>query len=68
MIVNVFFFLLGYQSRSQALSKQLHDLTEQIEAARSELDTYTFLKKHEEGKYFLLSRPTILWMCVFVYF
>lgn len=39
----------GYQSRSQVLSKQLHDMTEQIEAARCELDTYTFLKKHEDA-------------------
>ena len=30
---------------------------EQIEAARCELDTYTFLKKHEDGNFFI---PTIL--------
>jgi len=48
-------FILGYQSRSQVLSKQLHDMTEQIEAARCELDTYTFLKKHEDGKNYFVS-------------
>ena len=39
----------GYQSRAQALTKQTQDLVEQIEAARCELDTYKFLKKHENG-------------------
>nr|CAG4649149.1 EOG090X02CC [Scapholeberis mucronata]SVE93491.1 EOG090X02CC [Scapholeberis mucronata] len=39
----------GYQSRSQALQKQTQDLIEQIEAARVELDTYSFLKKHEDA-------------------
>ena len=43
--------LSGYQSRAQALSKQAQDLVEQIEAARCELDTYSFLKKHEDGKH-----------------
>lgn len=43
----------GYQSRAQALTKQTQDLVEQIEAARCELDTYKFLKKHENGKGFL---------------
>ena len=40
----------GYQSRNQALFKQSQDLMEQVEAARLELDTYSFLKKQEEGK------------------
>jgi pre-mRNA-splicing factor CDC5/CEF1 len=40
----------GYQSRNQALIKQSQDLMEQVEAARLELDTYSFLKKQEEGK------------------
>ena len=39
----------GYQSRSQALVKQAQEVLEQIEAARLELDTYAFLKKHEDG-------------------
>ena len=43
-------FYLGYQSRSQALHKQTQDLIDQLEAARIELDTYSFLKKHEDGK------------------
>lgn len=42
-------FIKGYQSRAQALQKQTQDLIEQIEAARVELDTYSFLKKHEDG-------------------
>lgn len=45
----VVFSASGYQARSQALHKQTQDLIEQIEAARCELDTYTFLKKHEDG-------------------
>ena len=44
------FIFLGYQSRSQALHKQTQDLIDQLEAARIELDTYSFLKKHEDGK------------------
>lgn len=44
-------FVLGYQSRAQALQKQAQDMVEQIEAARCELDTYTFLKKHEDGTF-----------------
>nr|SVE79992.1 EOG090X02CC [Daphnia magna]SVE80619.1 EOG090X02CC [Daphnia magna]SVE81189.1 EOG090X02CC [Daphnia magna]SVE82387.1 EOG090X02CC [Daphnia magna] len=39
----------GYQSRSQALHKQTQDLIDQVEAARIELDTYSFLKKHEDA-------------------
>nr|SVE70296.1 EOG090X02CC [Daphnia similis]SVE70920.1 EOG090X02CC [Daphnia similis]SVE71551.1 EOG090X02CC [Daphnia similis] len=39
----------GYQSRSQALHKQTQDLIDQVEAARIEFDTYSFLKKHEDA-------------------
>nr|SVE75628.1 EOG090X02CC [Daphnia hispanica] len=39
----------GYQSRSQALHKQTQDMIDQVEAARIELDTYSFLKKHEDA-------------------
>ena len=40
----------GYQSRSQTLVKEFADLHDQIEAARLELDTYQFLKTHEDGQ------------------
>nr|SVE74997.1 EOG090X02CC [Daphnia dolichocephala] len=39
----------GYQSRAQALHKQTQDVIDQVEAARIELDTYSFLKKHEDA-------------------
>nr|CAG4640684.1 EOG090X02CC [Eulimnadia texana] len=39
----------GYQSRAQALTKQFQDMLEQSETARLELDTYSFLKKKEDG-------------------
>ena len=47
---NFFVSILGYQSRAQALHKQTQDLIDQVEAARIELDTYSFLKKHEDGE------------------
>ena len=37
----------GYQARAQGLSKQMHDLNEQIEQAQLELSTFTFLKDCE---------------------
>ncbi|PNF32802.1 Cell division cycle 5-like protein [Cryptotermes secundus] len=37
----------GYQSRAQALIKQLHDLYEQIEQAQLELSTFNFLQRQE---------------------
>ncbi|XP_069680560.1 cell division cycle 5-like protein [Periplaneta americana] len=37
----------GYQSRAQALIKQLHDLYEQIEQAQLELSTFRFLQRQE---------------------
>ncbi|KDR18926.1 cell division cycle 5-like protein [Zootermopsis nevadensis] len=37
----------GYQSRAQALMKQLHDLYEQIEQAQLELSTFNFLQRQE---------------------
>ncbi|XP_067008345.1 cell division cycle 5-like protein [Anabrus simplex] len=37
----------GYQSRAQALIKQLHDLTEQLEQSHLELSTFKFLQQQE---------------------
>ncbi|PSN39298.1 Cell division cycle 5-like protein [Blattella germanica] len=37
----------GYQSRAQALIKQLHDLYEQIEQGQLELSTFRFLQRQE---------------------
>ncbi|XP_076655106.1 cell division cycle 5-like protein [Halictus rubicundus] len=39
----------GYQTRAQVLTKQLHDLWEQIEQAHLELSTFTFLQTQEEA-------------------
>ncbi|XP_071113531.1 cell division cycle 5-like protein [Haliotis cracherodii] len=39
----------GYQSRSQALVKQLHDVYEQIEQTFVELKTFENLRQHEIG-------------------
>jgi hypothetical protein len=36
-----------FQSRAQALIKQLHDLYEQIEQAQLELSTFNFLQRQE---------------------
>lgn len=37
----------GYQSRAQALIKQLHELEEQAEQTQIELNTFQSLKDHE---------------------
>ncbi|GLG94842.1 Cell division cycle 5-like protein [Gryllus bimaculatus] len=37
----------GYQSRAQALIKQLHDLYEQLEQSHLELSTFKFLQQQE---------------------
>nr|CAD7589113.1 unnamed protein product [Timema genevievae] len=39
----------GYQSRAQALIKQLHALYEQIEQSQLELSTFQFLQKQEQA-------------------
>ncbi|CAG5131481.1 unnamed protein product, partial [Candidula unifasciata] len=39
----------GYQSRSQGLVKQLHELTEQMENTNVELTTFQHLRQHEMG-------------------
>jgi len=39
----------GYQSRAQSLTTTTQGLIEQIELARSELDTYKFLRTHESA-------------------
>ncbi|XP_013401217.1 cell division cycle 5-like protein [Lingula anatina] len=39
----------GYQSRAQALMKQLHDLTEQVEQTFIEKQTFSHLRQHEVG-------------------
>lgn len=39
----------GYQTRAQLLTKQLHDLWEQIEQAHLELSTFKFLQMQEEA-------------------
>ncbi|XP_012276782.1 cell division cycle 5-like protein [Orussus abietinus] len=39
----------GYQTRAQVLTKQLHDLWEQIEQAHLELSTFKFLQSQEEA-------------------
>ncbi|XP_060820582.1 cell division cycle 5-like protein isoform X1 [Bombus pascuorum] len=39
----------GYQTRAQVLTKQLHDLWEQIEQAHLELSTFKFLQTQEEA-------------------
>ncbi|XP_046435737.1 cell division cycle 5-like protein [Neodiprion virginianus] len=39
----------GYQTRAQGLSKQIHDLWEQIEQAHLELSTFKFLQAQEEA-------------------
>ncbi|KAK2585338.1 hypothetical protein KPH14_010019 [Odynerus spinipes] len=39
----------GYQTRAQVLTKQLHDLWEQIEQAYLELSTFKFLQTQEEA-------------------
>lgn len=39
--------VLWFQSRAQALMKQLHDLYEQIEQAQLELSTFNFLQRQE---------------------
>lgn len=39
----------GYQSRSQSLIKQIHDLYEQIEQTHVELRTFEDLRQHEIG-------------------
>ncbi|XP_008551894.1 cell division cycle 5-like protein [Microplitis demolitor] len=39
----------GYQTRAQVLTKQLHDLLDQIEQAQLELSTFKFLKTQEEA-------------------
>ncbi|KAG7212980.1 hypothetical protein KM043_002320 [Ampulex compressa] len=39
----------GYQTRAQVLTKQLHDLWEQIEQAHLELSTFKFLQAQEEA-------------------
>ncbi|XP_050465844.1 cell division cycle 5-like protein [Cataglyphis hispanica] len=39
----------GYQTRTQVLTKQLHDLWEQIEQAHLELSTFKFLQAQEEA-------------------
>ncbi|KAF5298294.1 hypothetical protein FQR65_LT09805 [Abscondita terminalis] len=39
----------GYQSRAQALVKQLHDLYEQIDQANLELSTFNFLEEQEKA-------------------
>ena len=39
----------GYQSRAQALIKQLQDLYEQIDQASLELNTFKFLQEHEKA-------------------
>ncbi|XP_043248665.1 cell division cycle 5-like protein [Colletes gigas] len=39
----------GYQTRAQVLTKQLHDLWEQIEQTHLELSTFKFLQTQEEA-------------------
>lgn len=39
----------GYQSRAQALLKQLHDAFEQIDQANLELSTFRFLQEQEKA-------------------
>lgn len=39
----------GYQSRAQALIKQLHDLYDQIDQANLELSTFKFLQEQEKA-------------------
>ena len=42
------------------MHKQTQDLIDQVEAARIELDTYSFLKKHEDGELVSLFRMSII--------
>ncbi|KAK0178937.1 hypothetical protein PV327_007775 [Microctonus hyperodae] len=39
----------GYQTRAQVLTKQLHDLREEIEQAQLQLSTFQFLEKQEQA-------------------
>lgn len=42
-------FIVQFQSRSQSLIKQIHDLYEQIEQTHVELRTFVDLRQHEIG-------------------
>ena len=61
------FITLGYQSRAQALQKQTQDMIDQIESARVELDTYSFLKKHEDGKLLTIRNLPVIQLIQFVF-
>lgn len=50
----------GYQSRSQALLKQLHDAYEQIDQANLELSTFKFLQDQEKA-----ALPRRVQVCLF---